>query len=53
MEEMLQFLGKILGIALRAVIPLELRLMPTFWIVLSGESLREDDLRAYEPHLQK
>jgi E3 ubiquitin-protein ligase HECTD4 len=38
-EKMLQFLGQLLGIALRAAIPLPLDLMPSFWRSLVGQPL--------------
>ena len=36
-ERMLQFLGQLIGVALRAGIPLPLPLMPSFWSALAGE----------------
>ena len=38
-EKMLQFLGQLLGISLRAAIPLALDLMPAFWRSLLGQPL--------------
>jgi hypothetical protein len=38
-EKMLQFFGQLLGIALRAAIPLPLDLMPSFWRSLIGQPL--------------
>ncbi len=52
-EEMLRFLGQLLGMVLRAVIPLELKLVPAVWKVLVGELLREEEVATYNPTLQR
>ncbi|XP_043571193.1 probable E3 ubiquitin-protein ligase HECTD4 [Chiloscyllium plagiosum] len=38
-EQLLHFFGQLLGIAIRADVPLPLDLLPTFWKTLVGESL--------------
>jgi len=43
-EKMLQFLGQILGISMRAGIPLPLDLMPTFWMSLVNQPFSSWDL---------
>ncbi|XP_012586383.1 PREDICTED: probable E3 ubiquitin-protein ligase HECTD4 isoform X1 [Condylura cristata] len=41
-EQLLHFLGQLLGIALRADVPLPLDLLPSFWKTLVGEPLDPD-----------
>lgn len=45
-EQLLHFLGQLLGIAIRADVPLPLDLLPSFWKTLVGEPLDpEQDLQ--------
>ncbi|XP_035690107.1 probable E3 ubiquitin-protein ligase HECTD4, partial [Branchiostoma floridae] len=44
-EKLLEFLGQLLGVAVRADVPLPLDLLPPFWKGLVGLPLDEDDLR--------
>lgn len=45
-EQLLHFLGQLLGIAIRADVPLPLDLLPSFWKTLVGEALDpEQDLQ--------
>lgn len=41
-EQLLHFLGQLLGIAIRADVPLPLDLLPSFWKTLVGEPLDPD-----------
>lgn len=41
-EQLLHFLGQLLGIAIRADVPLPLDLLPSFWKMLVGEPLDPD-----------
>lgn len=41
-EQLLHFLGQLLGIAMRADVPLPLDLLPSFWKTLVGEPLDPD-----------
>lgn len=41
-EQLLHFLGQLLGIAIRADVPLPLDLLPSFWKTLVGEPLDAD-----------
>ncbi|XP_058387437.1 probable E3 ubiquitin-protein ligase HECTD4 isoform X6 [Diceros bicornis minor] len=41
-EQLLHFLGQLLGIAIRADVPLPLDLLPSFWKTLAGEPLDPD-----------
>ncbi len=52
-EEWLKFFGQLLGMALRAGVPLELPLMPTFWKSLLGIALTDEDLRQFDPVTHK
>ena len=40
-EKMLQFFGQILGLSLRAGIPLALNMMPTFWTALANHPVND------------
>ena len=44
-EKLLQFFGQLLGVAIRADVPIALDLLPCFWKSLKGETLSLDDLR--------
>ena len=44
-EKLLQFFGQLLGVIIRADIPVGLDIMPYFWKVLLGKELTLDDLR--------
>ena len=44
-EKLLQFFGQLVGVALRADVPIALDLLPCFWKSLKGELLSLDDLR--------
>ena len=44
-EKLLQFFGQLLGVIIRADIPVGLDLMPYFWKALLGKELTLDDLR--------
>ncbi|XP_058014322.1 probable E3 ubiquitin-protein ligase HECTD4 isoform X2 [Ahaetulla prasina] len=41
-EQLLHFFGQLLGIAIRADVPLPLDLLPSFWKILVGEPLEPD-----------
>lgn len=44
-EKLLQFFGQLVGVAIRADVPIALDLLPCFWKSLKGETLLLDDLR--------
>ena len=44
-EKLLQFFGQLVGVAIRADVPIALDLLPCFWKSLKGEPLSLDDLR--------
>lgn len=44
-EKLLQFFGQLLGVIIRADIPIGLDIMPYFWRSLLGKELTLDDLR--------
>ena len=44
-EKLLQFFGQLVGVAIRADVPIALDLLPCFWKSLKGEALSLDDLR--------
>jgi hypothetical protein len=49
-EKLLMFFGQLLGISMRAGIPLVLNLVPIFWKSLLGQgSFNANDLRTYDP----
>lgn len=48
LEEILKFFGQILGMALRAAIPLQLNLMPTFWKSILGEEFDEKAIERFD-----
>ena len=49
-EKLLTFLGQLIGVSVRAGIPLVLDLAPAFWESLLGRaSFDDDDLRLYDP----
>jgi hypothetical protein len=45
MQQRLQFFGMLIGIALRADVPIALDMMPSFWKSLVGESITLEDLK--------
>ena len=44
-EKLLQFFGQLVGVAIRADVPIALDLLPCFWKSLKGEPLSLEDLR--------
>ena len=44
-EKLLQFFGQLVGVAIRADVPMALDLLPCFWKSLKGQSLSLADLR--------
>ena len=44
-EKLLQFFGQLLGVIIRADIPVGLDIMPYFWRALLGKELTLNDLR--------
>ena len=44
-EKLLQFFGQLLGVAIRADVPIALELLPCFWKSLKGETLSLEDLQ--------
>ena len=44
-EKLLQFFGQLVGVAIRADVPIALDLLPSFWKSLKGETLSLADLK--------
>ena len=44
-EKLLQFFGQLVGVAIRADVPIALDLLPCFWKSLKGEPLLLEDLK--------
>ena len=44
-EKLLQFFGQLVGVAIRADVPIALDLLPCFWKSLKGEPLSLEDLK--------
>ncbi len=44
-EKLLQFFGQLVGVAIRADVPIALDLLPSFWKSLKGQTLSLADLR--------